>query len=96
MQSQRFVVEKIPLDQAKRIIGIASRHAASPEEMRWIIPAIKKFREIYQGRPSEAAAAVGLPRASIQRWMTGGGYPGKGNIKRFAAACASIGIEVVE
>jgi len=89
-------VKRLSKEEARSLAGAPSRHSASNEDLRWIIPAMREFREMYRGRPAEAARVVGLAPAIIARWMGGYGYPGKTNVRRFHNACKTIGIEVAE
>lgn len=91
-----IVVERISEDQVRMLSGTQSRHSASIEELRWIIPAMVEFRKVFGTRLKDAASVMGLPSGTVTRWMMGTGYPGKTNVRRFRAACASIGIEVEE
>lgn len=80
----------------ERLRQLASRapSGSKPEDLKWILPALQRFRQVWRGRPTEAAATLGVARGTICRWLYDDSYPGKHVQGAFRKACQQSGIEV--
>lgn len=81
-------------DEELRKIANRASGSAKPEDLRWIIPALVKFRDRWTGKPAEAARTTKVPRGTIGRWLYEPTFPGRKSLKMFKRACELSGIEV--
>ena len=81
-------------DERLRELASRSLSGAKPEDLKWIIPALRRFREVWKGRPTEAAQTLGIARGTLCRWLYDHSYPGRHVQPKFRRACRESGIEV--